>query len=174
MLKLKLQYLATSWKELTHWKRPWCWEGLGGRRRRGWQRMKWLDGITDLMHMSLGKLRELVMVREAWRAAIHGVAKSWTRLNWTETVMGPLCVSFSLQIEDQCLAEFDLSSWIHLILIGLCYALGPCHSFKSCALPRSLLFHALLLSLIQAVNVASTIFWRDNQKIVGLWERNAV
>ena len=85
-----------------------------------------------------------------------------------------LGVSFSLQIGDQGLVEFDLSSWTHLILIGLCYALGLCHSFKSCALPPSILLHALFLSPVRAHNVASTIFWRDNQKRAGPWEGNTV
>ena len=90
MLRLKLQYFGHLMRRVDSLEKTLMLGGIGGRRRRGWQRMRWLDGITDLMHMSLGELREMVMDRKAWHAAFHGVTKSWTwlsdwnELNWTE------------------------------------------------------------------------------------------
>ena len=113
MLKLKLQYFGHLIRRVDSLeKKTLMLGGIGSRRRRGRQRMRWLDGITDLMHMSFGELRELVMDREVWYAAIHGVVKSRTRLSdWT---------------------ELNTSFWVHYVWDSLCFL-----NLDFCFFPRA-------------------------------------
>ena len=100
MLKLKLEHFGHLMRRVDSLEKTLMLGGIGGRRRRGQQRMRWLDGITDSMHMSLSELRELVMDREAWGAAVHGVTKSRTQLrDWTDHKQRSVILAYCIVIQ---------------------------------------------------------------------------